>query len=203
VELSAFTCYDLLGVLPGASTQQISDAYTSKVSLLQPARLAGASSQVIRAASRARQLLDGAWRALGDSAGRRSYDEATGIRRVGDGLVRADSYASQPALGDVGFVAGSQGAEALGILMALTDWLAPHPHPVRRLAVPDVRGLFYSVALEVTGRIGLHLAPIQLTQNPMPVDGLIVVQRPQSPAKVHRDSEIEVEVWHPPARPVK
>jgi hypothetical protein len=67
----------------------------------------------------------------------------------------------------------------------------------------DVRGLFYSVALEVTGRIDLHLAPIQLTQNPMPVDGLIVVQRPQSPAKVRRDSEIEVEVWHPPARPVK
>jgi curved DNA-binding protein CbpA len=131
MEPSAFTCYDLLGVLPGASTQQISDAYTSKMSLLQPARLAGAPSQVIGAASRARQMLYWAWRALGDPASRLSYDESTGIRRVGDGLVRADNYASQPAMGDVGFVAGSQGAEALGILMALTDWLAPHPHPAR------------------------------------------------------------------------
>jgi hypothetical protein len=28
-----------------------------------------------------------------------------------------------------------------------------------------------------------------------------VDQRPQSPTKVRRDSELEVEVWHPPARP--
>jgi hypothetical protein len=81
--------------------------------------------------------------------------------------------------------------------MALTDWLAPHPHPSRRLAVPDVRGLFYSVGLELTGRIGLHLTPIRPTHNPMPVDGLIVDQRPQSPNKVRRDSELKVEVWHP------
>jgi len=69
--------------------------------------------------------------------------------------------------------------------------------------LPDVRGLFYSVGLELTGRIGLHLTPIQLTQNPMPTDGLIVDQRPRSPTKVRRDSELEVEVWHPPACPAK
>lgn len=139
MELSAFTWYDILGVLPVASTQQINEEYGSKASLLQPAHSSGAPSRVIAAASRAQQMLDTAWRMLGDPASRRSYDEATGIRRIGDGLAPADSYASQPSLGDVGFVPGSQGAEALGFLMALTDWLAPHPHPARRLAVPDVR----------------------------------------------------------------
>jgi curved DNA-binding protein CbpA len=201
VELSALTWYDLLGVLPGTSTQEISREYSSNSKLLGPAHLSGAPSQVIAAASRAQRTLDAAWRVLGDPATRRSYDESIGFRRSGDGLASPGSYASQPGLGDVGFVAGSPGAEALGFLMALTDWLAPHPHPSRRLAVPDVRGLFYSVGLELAGRIGLHLTPIRLTQNPMPVDGLIVDQRPQSPTKVRRDSELEVEVWHPPARP--
>ncbi|MDR2984722.1 MAG: PASTA domain-containing protein, partial [Nocardiopsaceae bacterium] len=83
--------------------------------------------------------------------------------------------------------------------LALTDCLAPHPHPSRRMTVPDVRGLFYSVGLHIAGRLGLHLVPVRLTQKPMPVDGLIVDQRPQSPAKVHRDSELTVQLWHPPA----
>jgi hypothetical protein len=67
------------------------------------------------------------------------------------------------------------------------------------MTVPDVRGLFYSVGLHIAGRLGLHLVPVRLTQKPMPVDGLIVDQRPQSPAKVHRDSELTVQLWHPPA----
>jgi len=203
MKLTSFTWYDLLGVLPGASTQQISGEYRSKASLLQPAYLSGAPSPVIAAASRAQQLLDAAWRVLCDPASRRSYDEAAGILRIGEGLVPPDTYPSQPSLGDVGFVPGSQGASALGFLMALSDLLAPRPRQYRRLPVPDVRGLFYSVGLDLTSRIGFHLIPVQLTLNPMPVDGLIVDQRPPSPAMLRRDGDLTVQVWHPPARPAK
>lgn len=63
--------------------------------------------------------------------------------------------------------------------MTRTDWLTPHPHAPRRLAVPDLRGLFYSVAVEASGRLGLHLTPVRLTEHPLPVDGLIVDQCPQ------------------------
>jgi hypothetical protein len=199
VEPSAFTCYDLLGVLPGSSPEQISCEYRSKASVLGPALWPGAPSTVITAASRAQRMLDGALHVLGDPESRLTYDQAIGIRRVGGGLEPSTNVASQPGWTDPGFVADSPGADALGVLMALTDCLAPHPHPSRRMAVPDVRGLFYSVALHIAGRLGLHLVPVRLTQNPMPVDGLIVDQSPQSPAKVHRDSELTVQVWHPPA----
>jgi hypothetical protein len=199
MEPSAFTWYDLLGVLPGSSPEQISCEYRSKASVLGPALLSGAPSTVIAAASHAQRMLDGALHVLGDPESRLTYDQAIGIRRAGGGLESSTNVAPQPGWTDPGFVAGSPGAEALGVLMALTDCLAPHPHPSRRMAVPDVRGLFYSVGLHIAGRLGLHLVPVRLTQNPMPVDGLIVDQRPQSPAKVRRDSELTVQVWHPPA----
>jgi len=81
--------------------------------------------------------------------------------------------------GDFDFVAGPPGAEALGVLMALTDWLTPHPHPPRRIPVPDVRGLFCAVCLEVAGRRGLQVTAVRLAEHPMPVDGLVVDQSPQ------------------------
>jgi len=85
----------------------------------------------------------------------------------------------------------------LGALMALADWLTPHPSPPRRLAVPDVRGLFYSVCLELTGRIDLRVTTVRLTPRPMPVDGLVVGQSPLPPAKIRREGELTVQVWHP------
>jgi hypothetical protein len=56
-----------------------------------------------------------------------------------------------------------------------------------------------SVGFELTGRLGLHLRAVRLTEKPMPVDGLIVGQQPQPPKQVRRDSELTVQVWHPPA----
>ena len=200
MNLSAFTWYDLVGVLPGASADQIRREYDSKAGLLKPALLSGAPSKVIAAASRAQRMLDAAWTVLGDPASRRKYDEAAGVRRTGGGLSPPENVASQPGWADVGFVGGSPGAAALGVLLALTDWLAPDPHPSQRMAVPDVRGLFFSVGIELTGRLGLHLTAVRLTEQPMPVDGLIVGQQPQPPTKVRRDSELTVQVWHPPAR---
>jgi hypothetical protein len=199
MNLSAFTWYDIVGVLPGAPAEQIRREYDDKASLLKPALLSGAPSKVLTAASRSQRMLDAAWTVLGDPTSRQKYDEAVGIRPTGGGLSPPDNVASQPGWADVGFVGGSPGAAALGVLLALTDWLAPHPHPSERMAVPDVRGLFFSVGFELTGRLGLHLTAVRLTDKPMPVDGLIVGQQPEPPKKVRRDSEVTVQVWHPPA----
>ena len=90
----------------------------------------------------------------------------------------------------------------LGGLLALSDWLAPHPGPPRRVAVPDVRGLFFSVCLGITGKLGLRVTTVRLTAHPMPVDGLVVAQSPRPTAQARRGSALTVQVWHPPARSV-
>ncbi|MGN6679910.1 MAG: J domain-containing protein, partial [Streptosporangiaceae bacterium] len=66
MEPSAFTWYDLLGVLPGSSPEQISCEYRSKASVLCPALLSGAPSTVNAAASREQRMLEGAFQVLGD-----------------------------------------------------------------------------------------------------------------------------------------
>jgi hypothetical protein len=195
------TCYSVLGVLPGSSPDQIKSAYDAKASQLRPQLLSGASSPVIKAASRAQLMLDAAWSLLGDPVNRKRYDEAVGIRRSGGGLASTEGFASEPGWGstDADFV-GAPGAEVLGVLMELTDWLTPHPRPPSRLGVPDLRGLFYSVCLDIVTRVDLRLTAVRLTEHPMPVDGLVVDQSPRPPAKVRRDSELTVQVWHPPSQ---
>lgn len=196
------TWYDLLGVLPGASVQEIQRAYDSKARLLRAEFIAGAPSTVVTAASRAQEILDAALQVLGDPPSRERYDETAGIRRIGENLAQRDSFPSQPGWGpsDSGFLADNKGAEVLGGLLALTDWLTPHPHEPRRITVPDVRGLFYSVFLEIAGKLHLRVTAVRLTVHPMPVDGLVVAQSPRPGAKAHRTSELTVQVWHPPAR---
>jgi len=54
-----------------------------------------------------------------------------------------------------------------------TIQLAPLRRPTRPGAVPDVRGLFYPVRLEVAGRYGLVVRVLRLTERPMAVDGLV------------------------------
>jgi curved DNA-binding protein CbpA len=70
----------------------------------------------------------------------------------------------------------------------------------RRAAVPDVRGLFYRVCLEVATRHGLHVRIVRLTERPMAVDGLVVHQDPRPPSKASRGDTLTVQLWHPPAR---
>ena len=80
------------------------------------------------------------------------------------------------------------------------EGLDPHrrgPERLSRVVVPDIRGLFYGACLEVAGRVGLHVAPVQLTSHPMPVEGLAVGQTPAPGERVHRDSTLTVQVWHP------
>ncbi|HEY6275569.1 MAG TPA: J domain-containing protein [Streptosporangiaceae bacterium] len=197
------TWYDILGVLPGASAWEIQQAYEDKAGLLRPQLIAGAPPAVVAAASRAQGILDAARRVLGDPADRERYDLAAGIQNRGGGLAGPDSYPSEPGwdTADFGFVAGRPGADVLAGLMLLADWLAPHPRVPGRIAVPDVRGLFYSVCFEVMGRLGLRLTAVRLTEHPMPVDGLIVGQSPRPPARLHREDGLTVQIWHPPARP--
>src|SRR5215471_21383535 len=112
----AISWYNVLGVLPGCSPDQIKSAYDAKVSQLRPQLLSGAPSAVITAASRAQQMLDSAWSLLGDPVSRKSYDEAVGIRRSGGGLASTEGFASEPGWGstDAAFI-GAPGAEALGV----------------------------------------------------------------------------------------
>ena len=193
------TWYDVLDMMPGAPTEEIQSKYDSRASLLRPELIAGAPSAVITAASRAQQLLDSARRVLGDPVTRARYDEAAGIRRTGGGLAQQESYPSEPGWGpeDFDLVAGPKGAELLGGLMALTDWLAPHPRQPRRVIVPDVRGLFYATCQQIVGRLGFRIRRIQLTEHPMPVEGLVVGQSPRPATKARRASELTVQVWHP------
>ena len=195
------TWYDVLGVLPGASAEQVMSQHDAKASLVRPELVAGAPSPVVLAATRAREILDAARRVLADPASRARYDEAVGIRRRGGGLARPGSFPSEPGVEPgAGLIAGSDGAELLGALLALGDWLAPHPGPPRRVAVPDVRGLFFSVCLGITGKLGLRVTAVRLTARPMPVDGLVVGQSPGPAARDRRGSALTVRVWHPPAR---
>ena len=140
---------------------------------------------------------------LADPANRARYDETAGIRRRGGGLSPPESFPSQPGTErpDVDFIADNAGLEVLGALLLLGDWMAPQPPRLpRRVAVPEVRGLFYSVCLGITGKLGFRLDTVRLTEHPMPVDGLVVGQSPGPAVQARRGSALTVQVWHPPAR---
>jgi hypothetical protein len=193
------TWYDVLGLLPGASAEQVQRQHESKVSLLRPQFLSGAPSPVVSAATRARHILDAASRVLSDPVNRARYDEAIGIKRTGGGLARRADWPTLPGTEafDNGLMFGNAGAEMLGAMLALSDWLTPHPSPPKHVAVPDVTGLFYSVCLGITGKLGLRITTVRLTEQPLPVDGLVVAQSPGAAVKARRDSALTVQVWHP------
>lgn len=197
------TWYDVLGVLPTATTGEIRRGYEIKAGLLRPGHLAGASSTVLSATRRAQEILDAAWRVLGDAEARADYDEALGIWRTGEGLAPRPGDPSEPGL-DMSYLApvAARGGAAfvLGGLAAICDLLSPSPAPVlpRHVTVPEVRGLFYSVCFAAVGRLGFRLAVVRLTEHPMPVDGVVVGQSPAPRRKARRDSELTVQVWHPP-----
>jgi len=101
--------------------------------------------------------------------------------------VLADPAARESYDEEIGFVRPGEGLDPHGPV----SWQPSH------VVVPDVRGLFYGACLEVAGRVGLHVAPVQLTSHPMPVEGLAVGQTPAPGERVHRDSTLTVQVWHP------
>src|SRR5580692_2199602 len=86
--MSGITWYDVLGVLPDAPPEDIREAWQAKWAVLQPATLAGAPPDVLKAADRARQVVDEAWGVLADPAARASYDEEIGFARPGEAWPR-------------------------------------------------------------------------------------------------------------------
>lgn len=191
------TWYDILGILPGASADEVRCAYEARARQLGPEMISGAPSKVVTAADRARAAADEAWRVLGDAARRERYDEEVGIRRSGRGLERPEPVRSAPGWDPlhVNLVTADSA------FAAVDDWLGPHPAPARHVVVPDLRGLFVGPCLRAVGDIGLHLETIRLTENPMPVEGLVADQSPPPGTKVRRSSTLTVKVWHPPRRP--
>jgi curved DNA-binding protein CbpA len=165
---SVVTWYDVLGVLPDARLDDIRDAWQARTDLLELSMSDGLPADVLSVVDRARQTVEEAWRVLADPAARESYDEEHGLVRAGGGL--ATPYLEPSGSADL-------------------------PH---RVVVPDVTGLFYRAGVEVAGRFGLHVAPVQLTAHPMPVEGLVVGQAPAPGQHAHRDSTLTVRVWHPP-----
>jgi curved DNA-binding protein CbpA len=199
---TGITWYDVVGALPGAAAAEIRRSYDSKASLLRPELLAGAPSPVVSAASRAQGILDAAWHVLGDPDRRGAYDESAGIRSRGGGLVRRESIPADAGWrsSDFDFVAGNAGAELLGALMVLAEFMGPRPHEPKRITVPDVRGLFFSACSTVMGRQGVRVTAVRLTAHPMAVDGLVVSQSPAAMTKMRKGRELTVQVWHPSAR---
>ena len=184
---SAVTWYDVLGVVPGATPDDIREAWQTRRAALQPGSLTAAPSGVLSAADRARQAVEEAWRVLGDPAARESYDVRIGFERPGEGLGPPSLTPAEP---DVSLSEGWS--------MADEEALESYPGRSSHVVVPDVGGLFYHACLDVADRVGLHLDPVRLTAHPMPVEGLVVGQAPAPGKRVHRDSTLTVQLWHPP-----
>jgi hypothetical protein len=195
----AITWYEVLGVLPSAEPDKIRRKYDERTNLLRAEMIAGAPSNVLTAVGRGRNFLDTAWEILGDTASRNRYDEAAGFHRKG--LAATGTFGSGSAIDppDLGAV-GDLGGDALAGLLALGGFLGAGPRRPSRVPVPDVRGLFYDVSMEVVGRLGLRVRSVQLTPRPMPVDGLVVDQAPRPPGKLRRGETLTAHVWHPPIR---
>jgi curved DNA-binding protein CbpA len=185
--------------LPDAPSEDIQQAYVAKARLLQPELLSGAPSKVVIAAARAQGIIDAAQQVLGDPVRRQRYDEAAGLRGSGEGLDQLGNSPAESGLPDSDIAADNPGAEVLRSLAAMNLWLARNPSQPARIPVPDVRGLFWDVFQEVVGRLDLQVRFVQLTEHPMPVDGLVVDQSPGPSAKIHRRGELTIQVWHPPA----
>ena len=198
------TWYDVLGALPGAEARKIKRKYEEKASLLRPELISGAPPDVVTAVRRAQELLESAWEVLGDPESRKRYDEAAGLRRSGGGLGQPGTGIESAGLApaNLGVMGELPGVDVAGGPLALTGWLGPRRRRNGAGRVPDVRGLFYQVCLEVATRRGLHVRTVRLTERPMAVDGLVVEQDPRPPAKAHRGGTLTVQVWHPPARRV-
>jgi curved DNA-binding protein CbpA len=194
------TWYDLLGALPDASSEDIQRAYDAKSGVLRPELLSGAPSTVVTAAAQAQGIIDAARRVLSDPVSRQRYDEAAGLWGSGEGLGGPRDSPAGSGLPDSDVAADNPAAEVLHGLGALNLWLARHPDYQRRIPVPDVRGLFYDVFVQVVGRLDLRITFVQLTEHPMLVEGLVVDQSPRPPVKIHRRGELTVQVWHPPAQ---
>lgn len=83
--------------------------------------------------------------------------------------------------------------EGLAVLAGLLAAIAASGHRADRkpVTVPDVRGLFFRACHAALTMAGFRVSTVRLTDNPMPVEGLVVGQ---SPAPGPRFSTLTVQV---------
>jgi hypothetical protein len=197
------TLYDVLGVSAGASADTLRQARDERARQLRAGLEAGAPSPVVAAVARAREAVELAGLVLGDPGLRLRYDKEIGLHRdrglrgshgFAEGLPRdgGDPYDLMRA------GTGLLHADLLDSFEALLAWMAPRPaRPARRVTVPDVRGLFFRPCQAVAAMAGFRLAVVQLTADPMPVEGLVAGQSPAPGGVARRQATLTVQVWHP------
>ncbi len=206
--IDKITYYDILGISASASSEDVRTAHDMKVKTLERYFLSAGHSKVVRAASRALADLNDALSVVGDPIRRMSYDNEIGIRH-GGGLAEPESVLSQPGLDfpntggafETGAFEGVDPNVVLVGLAALADWLRPRPRRSRRVVVPDVRGMFGRQCRLAAAKTGLRVKVVQLTEYPVPIEGLVVDQSPQPGTKVRRSSTLTVAAWHPAVHP--
>ena len=81
--MSGITWYDVLGVLPDATPEDIHAAWQAEKGRAAAGRAGGGFAECVVAAARARQVVEGAWGVLGDPVVRERYDEEIGFARRG------------------------------------------------------------------------------------------------------------------------
>ena len=143
----------------------------TRLGLLAPQLLSGTPTRVLRAADTARAAADAAGQVLRDAAARQRYDEEIGARPTGTGL---DTPAPVPSGLDAEIYGRDMDGEM--VLAAIAELLTAHPGPARRVILSDLRGLFTRSCLRASGGLGLHVDMVQLTAQPMAVEGLVVDQ---------------------------
>jgi hypothetical protein len=207
------TWYDILGITPGASAETVRRAYQARAEQLQDYQIAGAPPEIAHAATRARKAIDAAWLILGNRAHREPYDEAIGAAPKGAGLAGPELTASHPGMDLPDAAANAMYAavdaadsgvlEGLAVLAGLLAAIAAPGHGADRkpVTVPDVRGLFFRACHAALTMAGFRVSTVRLTDNPMPVEGLVVGQSPAPGQTVPRFSTLTVQVWHPPRVP--
>ena len=204
------TWYDILGVAPGASAETVERAYQARAKQLRDYLIADVPAEVADAAARGKKAVDAAWLILGNRPQREQYDEQIGITRQAAGLAKPEPSASRPradlmdgaadAVYRAGYALDSAVLEGLGVLVGLLAAIpVPGHRPDRKpVTVPDVRGLFYRACTDALSLAGFRISTVRMTENPMPVEGLVVGQSPAPGQTVPGFSTLTVWVWHPP-----
>ena len=82
------TWYDILGILPGASADDVRRAAAARADTLRFELISGAPTKVLSATDRARKVIEAARQILADPERRRRYDEEIGLRPAVGGLDR-------------------------------------------------------------------------------------------------------------------
>jgi hypothetical protein len=91
------TYYDILGLAPSASHEELRLAYHRKAQLLHPDHHTGAPPDVVAEAERSLRDLNEAWAILKDPQQRRAYDERLGRAGHTRHAGMAQSWGSPPA----------------------------------------------------------------------------------------------------------